>query len=276
MLLALTVLNGPALGTIFEVPDGGVYCLGSGTAAEAMLPGDPSIALAHAAIYADRDGPRVRALLAGAPVWLDEREALDEPLRDGARICVGATWLQVSRASAPRREAPPPPPERPLTRDEALARAARMLATGPGNLYALLDAARDDDVTALLRAVSHPRRCLLDRWGREAHGDVAPWLLVVPRGGALMAKLLREGWGRGWGLYVESPHPMSLVRKHLRRVERLRPEELGRGRRRWYDPQVFDARRAAIPPAALFGEAVTAFVYERGADASPARVTREG
>ena len=97
--------------------------------------------------------------------------------------------------------------------------------------------------------------------------------MSVPRGGALMERLLRDGWGNGWGVFVESERPISLLRKHLRRLNQVELEGRGKALFRWYDPLVLDAMHPTLPHAWLHGEAVAAFVVERGADSAAVRLT---
>jgi hypothetical protein len=267
MRIRLTLLNGPSQGTSFEVPDRGLFRLGADATVDAVLPGDPAVAPAHAAIYYGNGGARLRALLAGAPVWMDEREIEDAALGDGARFCVGSTWLAAEYLSEPAVAAP----EAPVGDPRALARDALMATTG--RLYAVLDAAHGDGVINLLRAVSHPKQCLYDGWAEEVYGDVAPWIVSVPRGGALMARLLRDVWGQGWGVFVQSDLPMPKVRKHLRRLNQVELEGQGKALFRWYDPLVLGAMHPTLPHDWLHREVVRAFIVEHGPDAVPRVLT---
>jgi hypothetical protein len=113
------------------------------------------------------------------------------------------------------------------------------LDEGPGRLYGLLDAARDEAVRHVL-ACSGKRCCsLLDGPESALLRRVSPYLTVVPRRSLFLRTLLERGWGASWGVFIRTRADLPSLRRHLRRFLEV---EHADGRRlyfRFYDPRVF-------------------------------------
>lgn len=110
----------------------------------------------------------------------------------------------------------PPKQRRP---DDERARAEAALAAldrVPGQLYAIVDAARDDRVLELLRQSVEPYRSLYDGALGETMAEAAPYLVGVPQGSRLRAALVHEGWGLRWASFLRSDRPLQELRRHLR------------------------------------------------------------
>lgn len=122
--------------------------------------------------------------------------------------------------------------------------AAKALTTlGPlrdhGVLYALVDAARDPRVLTVLRRSVDTHESLYEGAAGAAFDDVAPYLVKLMPDSRLLERLLSEGWGEAWGVFLVSGEPFREVRRHLRRF--LMVHELPTMRRlyfRFYDPRV--------------------------------------
>ena len=155
----------------------------------------------------------------------------------GGCIEVGETSLLVYQ------EASSPPRLPPLDLDPTLAaaatRAREALGACLGRLHAVLDAARDERILELLRESVDPCRSLHDGVEGEARADVAPYLVSFRRDSGLLDRLLREGWGRSWGIFLTSSASFTAVRRHLRRFLLVEDEDAApRGYSRFYDPRV--------------------------------------
>jgi hypothetical protein len=109
-----------------------------------------------------------------------------------------------------------------------------------GRLYAVLDAARDKRILELLRQHVEECRSLYEGIQGESLAEVAPYLAgPMQRGSKLLDALVREGWGKRWGIYLTSESGFKEVRRHLRRF--LMVEDEGTGETlyfRFYDPWV--------------------------------------
>ena len=81
--------------------------------------------------------------------------------------------------------------------------------------FALLDAARDDRIyPALLRADC--AWCCLYRGGAaSAMAEVAPYLVEMNRASRFAAWMIDEAWQNSWGVFLNTPATMEIVRKSL-------------------------------------------------------------
>jgi hypothetical protein len=142
----------------------------------------------------------------------------------------------------------------------------------------VLDAAQDKRILQILRAAVEESRSLYEGNEADELAEVAPYLVALPGQSRLLPRLIEEGWGQSWGIYLSSRRPFKEVRRHLRRLLLVRVKETGRPLYfRFYDPKVLDlvlpiftARQHQL----LFGD-IDAFVYE-AANAAVRRAVRPG
>ena len=110
-------------------------------------------------------------------------------------------------------------------------------AGSSGSVWAVLDLARDPRIYGLLIESRLEFLCLYSgRLPRELE-RVAPHIVELPLGHRLLDRLLDEGWGRSWGVFVRIADPMAL-RHHLRKFLKVRTEDGRRLLFRYYDPRV--------------------------------------
>jgi len=69
-------------------------------------------------------------------------------------------------------------------------------------IYALLDSARDPRILPLLRSSDCEFKILYNGTMAESMSEYAPYLVSLPPGTPLLAKLLDEGWGQSWGYFL--------------------------------------------------------------------------
>ena len=115
---------------------------------------------------------------------------------------------------------------------------------GPGALYAVLDAARDEQVLPFLHGAGVHFQSLYEGLRGEELALVAPYLVALPQDAAPLAELVRERWGDAWGIFLRAEHPFRDVRRHLRRLLRVELDDGARVLFRFYDPRVL---RAYLP-----------------------------
>jgi hypothetical protein len=143
-------------------------------------------------------------------------------------------------------------------------------ATGRGgDVYALLDAARDPRIYTTLRRSLVDYHCLYAGAIPRELAEVAPYLVPLARNSPVTAELLGLGWGDAWGILVQSSAFLPDLRKHFRRFLRVQ-DESGMGLIfRFYDPRVL---RAYLPTAddetirQFFGPVERFFVEGRTAE----------
>jgi hypothetical protein len=152
------------------------------------------------------------------------------------------------------------------------------LLEGNGPLYAVLDPARDPAILELLQSSGEEVRSLYNGRRSEQLADVAPYLARVPAGSRLLEALVREGWGRSWGVLVVCDAPFAELRRHLRRFLVAQTEDRTALYFRFYDPRVLrpflesatdEQRRAFFGP-------VSAFLFEGRREGTVLRRARVG
>lgn len=134
------------------------------------------------------------------------------------------------------------PPAVPGFRAQALAALWPAAGKGP-SVWAVLDGARDPRIYLALLESRLEFRCLYSgRLPRELE-MVAPQLVELLPGHRLTERLLGEGAGQAWGVFMQAADASNL-RHHLRKFLKVEDEA---GRRlifRYYDPRVL---RAYLP-----------------------------
>lgn len=195
------------------------------------------------------------------PPPLDFDTYLDDAEPDEVDPLV-ARWLRDNRE--PRRQAAEALAAR---REEALAALQAIAArpAGDGGLYAVLDAARSDRILTLLQESVEPCRSLYEGLDGESLAHVAPYLAALPPGSRLLERLVREGWERRWGMFIECDRPFRDLRRHLRRFLMVQDADTRKKYYfRFYDPVVL---RAFMPTCTVKQRAelfrgIRAFVAE--------------
>jgi hypothetical protein len=205
------------------------------------------------------DGARcqVRDRESARGTWLNGQQVSEGEVKNAGWIRAGDTIFMVFFEGATPGRLPVDSPEVTARKERALAAFAAEAAP----LFALLDAARSPRVLELLRESVEEHQSLYDGVKGEALADVAPYLVRLPQGSTLLEKLVREGWGESWGLYLTSEAAFTQVRRHFRRILSVdvhqREKRPQRAYFRFYDPRVL---RVLLPiinsrqAAELFGE----------------------
>lgn len=162
---------------------------------------------------------------------------------------------------------------KPHFRPEWTPRIASFFRLHPQPFYALLDAARDPHVLGLLIVEDLRYQSLYEGPQGEELADFAPYLVEIPADAPLLDVLVRDGWGRSWGLYLTSTASFAEVRKHFRRFLLAQTPDGEEALFRFYDPRVlrvFLPQCNAEEARAFFGP-VTCFLTE---DETPSTVLR--
>lgn len=169
---------------------------------------------------------------------LNEQPVRTADVKSGDWIRAGISLFVVFFEGATKSPMPDDSPD--VANQKAAALAALEAETEP--LFGLFDAARDPRVRQLLQESVEDYQSLYDGVKGEALGNVAPYLVHLPKGSGLLERLVREGWGRSWGVYVTSPLSFDEMRRHFRRILLVDLEEKGRPTKRvyfrFYDPRV--------------------------------------
>lgn len=233
------VRSGPLLGGKAIIAPGEKLRIGRTERAHLVVPRDGQMSGLHCEISWDGEVCKVRdeksargTLLGGEPI-------------DGEAVVPHGGWIQAGETSfmvyfeghTPAREIEGEP------LDPAIAatapRALEALKRETPRLYAVLDAARDERVLELLREAVDDHRSLYEGVKGEALATEAPYLVCFRRDSGLLDRLVMEGWGRSWGVFVTSRQSFKMVRRHFRRFLMVEDDDTSeRLYFRFYDPRV--------------------------------------
>jgi hypothetical protein len=256
---------GPLRGRRAAVLPGATLRVGRFERADLVVPHDEHLSGLHFHLSWDGAECRVRDLGSMEGTLHNGERVTEALVASGDWIRAGSTFFSVYF------EAPPPD-----ERDEGTAAPLlAALAAEAAPLFAVLDAASDRRVLDLLKTSAEEHRCLYEGRAAEELARVAPYLVSLPRGSSLLRRLVREGRGKSWGIYLACRRPFAEVRRHLRRFLMTQPGERGeRYQLRYYDPRVLPVLVPLLPPRqalALFGE-IEGFWIE-GSDGAPVHLT---
>lgn len=240
---------GPHQGKKALLEPGETLRVGRAPPADLVVPSDAQMSDLHCELAWDGARCRVRDLDSAKGTWLNgEHVGAGEASHDGgasdpkprppaeakhgAWIRAGDTiaMIYVEESTPPRRGAD-------VELTEVKARALAALSGEEEPLFAVLDAARSERILEVLRESAEPYRSLYEGLPAEGLAHVAPYLVGLPKGARLLDRLVREGWGQRWGIYLTSKRPFKEVRTHLRRFLMVE-NEVTRERMyfRFYDP----------------------------------------
>lgn len=110
--------------------------------------------------------------------------------------------------------------------------------------YALLDAARDEQIYPSLLTADCNWASLYRGDAAARMAEVAPYLVELDRDSLFTRWLLRHGWGKSWGIFMNAIAGLEVLRGHFRKFVMV---QLPDGRSvyfRFYDPRVL---RAYLP-----------------------------
>lgn len=107
-----------------------------------------------------------------------------------------------------------------------------------GELFAILDAARTDEVLAQLAKAEVQYESLFRGQEEEQLFDVSPFLIVCKEETELYAWLTSEGWGQSVGIFFTSSDSFENLFTHFQRFLLVQEEGGGEMYFRFYDSRV--------------------------------------
>lgn len=136
-------------------------------------------------------------------------------------------------------------------------------------VYALLDSARDEAIAPAIWGSQLPYECLYAGILSHALQSAAPYLVHLAPESRFFSKIVSEGWGHAWGIFVIAHRDVTLkaLRRHFRTLLRVNDEQKRMLVFRFYDPRVL---RIYLPTCtelelSLFFGPVGAFACENEA-----------
>ena len=261
---------GPLQGRKAIIEAGKALRVGRTDRADLVVPHDAKLSGVHFELAWDGSTCRLRDMKSAVGTLLGGERVEEAHVANGGWVRAGETDFSVyfEGATPPREmdedyeDYEPETPEAIASKERALEVLREESTREP--LYAVLDAARDERILELLRESVEDYRSLYDGVQGETLADVAPYLVRLPKESRLLDALVREGWGKRWGLYTTCKLPFKEVRRHFRRFLMVENDETGEQMYfRFYDPgtmRVFLPTCTPRQTAELFGDLGAFFV----------------
>jgi len=106
------------------------------------------------------------------------------------------------------------------------------------NIYAILDAARDERIYARLIESDMTDACLFSGGRAKELATVAPYFIHLNPDDELTQWLFETGWGKSWGIFVESTADFEDLKRHFQSLVTVYDEAGKPLFFRYYDPRV--------------------------------------
>ena len=108
----------------------------------------------------------------------------------------------------------------------------------PRETYVILDAARDDVIYQELTRSNIDNLCLYIGDKAIELATVAPYLLNLKRDDSFTQWFLTNGWGKSWGIFLQSSASFKELHRHFRKFLMVYDEQGTPLYFRYYDPRV--------------------------------------
>ncbi len=107
-------------------------------------------------------------------------------------------------------------------------------------IYAILDAARNENIYPAVMDFDGEYSCLYRIHGGipEALAKAAPYLIKLQPEDPFTTRLISEGWGDSWGIFLESGASLDELKLHFRKFLMAKDEDGNEIYFRYYDPRV--------------------------------------
>ncbi|MGC9969390.1 MAG: DUF4123 domain-containing protein [Bryobacteraceae bacterium] len=107
------------------------------------------------------------------------------------------------------------------------------------NVFAVLDGASVPDLLDKLYGAQRPQfECLYTGEIKPDLAEVAPYLVRLEPKSEFTEWVIKEGWGKHWGVFVVAPVDFLAMRHHLRRFLMVHGSDGKAFYFRYYDPRV--------------------------------------
>jgi pSer/pThr/pTyr-binding forkhead associated (FHA) protein len=236
MAIFLEVQSGPRKGQRIRLNPGQTLRVGRTPKSDVAFAEDSRMSGIHFSLECAENGCQLRDLNSSNGTSLNGQRVTESALRHGDRIVAGGTTflLQMDTNQSPVVEVRPQLSADATPQDRLLT----MLRRDFQPLYAILDAARDIKILALLLQYKEEHQSLYEGQDGAKLAQVAPYLVKLKKDSALLDTLVREGWGQSWGVYLTSSSEFANLRRHLRHFLEVKLPDGKQVYFRFYDPRV--------------------------------------
>ena len=228
MSIYLEVTNGKYAANTVSLEDGDVARVGRGAKAEVFLPDDFGLAENHFLLAFDGFGGRLIDCDGENGTFLNGEKVLAAEIEESCRIAAGETEFVVLFEEDLASN----------SLDTPIKRLVNFLQSQEGDLFCLLDAARDDKILSLLRSSNAKYMSLYQGESQKQLAHLAPYLVQFTKDDVFLERLLRNGWGKRWCSFFTSNAPFALLRKHFRKFLFVKDERGETVYFRFYDPSI--------------------------------------
>jgi hypothetical protein len=245
--------SGPAAGRKFDLPEAVSVTFGRTDKARFVIPEDSHLSGAHFSLECRGEKCKIRDLSSTNGTFVNSLRITEAEIAVGAVISAGSCSFRLSSGVAEEWIGFSP-------RHKTI--LSRLYGYGQP-VFAVLDTRREDRLPAFLQAFGVQHVSLCEDEGREPNAD-APYAALLPKRSQLWPVLMKEGWGKNWGIYFNSDGDLPTVCEHLRRTLALQDDDDRLLYPRFYDPRVLRVIIPACTPeesAAFFGP-ISRFVVE--------------
>ena len=242
--------------------------------ADYVVAADTHLSRVHFLVECGPTEARLRDLKSSNGTQVNGTKVIEATLKDGDLIAAGQSVFRL------RVEQPSPAAENAASASEPLSPDFLLgLLRGQFQpLYALLDAARDIKIYALLLQCNEERQSLYEGAEGDKLAMFAPYLVRLQPDSALLESVVRQGWGKSWGVYLTCPSGLVDVRRHFRHFLKVKKPDGKVVYFRFYDPRVLRVYLPTCTPQELdiFFGPVTRFVGEHEQAGMMVEFTRHG
>jgi hypothetical protein len=266
MPVILEVRSGSQAGNRIRLEQGKILRIGRTDRADLAFAEDSHMSGLHFSLGWDGAHCRVSDLNSRNGVLVNGQAVDATMVRDGDSIVAGETVFLI------RVE-----PDEPITvASAAAALASPVIETTPQDrllpllrrelqpLFTILDGARDVRILALLVHFKEECQSLYEGAEGAKLALVAPYLVRITPDSKLLESLVKEGWGKSWGVYFTCAAEFQDIRRHLRHFLQVKLPDGEQVYFRFYDPRVMRIfLPTCIPEEALqFFGPIKRFVME--------------
>jgi hypothetical protein len=246
--------SGPAAGRKFDLPENVAMTFGRTEKSRFVIPEDSHLSGAHFSLECHGEECTIRDLSSTNGTFVNGVRITETEIGIGAVISAGSCAFKLC-------------PEAPGEWADYSPRQKTVLSLLYGYaqpVFAVLDAAREDRLPAFLQAYGVEHFPLYEGESGDQLKDVAPYVALLPKTSQLLPLLMKEGWGKSWGVYFNAIDSLADIRKHLRRLLTVQNEDGTALYFRFYDPRVLRVFLPTCTPkesAEFFGP-ISRFVLE--------------
>lgn len=190
----------------------------------------------HFAVECNENGCVLRDLGSSNGTLVNGARVSTEPLKNGDSIGAGNTVFFIRTVES---ETVASEPVAVVPKETTLQqRLLSLLRKDFQPLYALLDAACEPSVLKVLFESKEEYQSLFEGVAGAQLTHFAPYLVRVSKDSPLLDKLVQQGWGKNWGIYLTSNQSLQNLRTHFRQFLMIKMPGGEQAYFRFYDPRV--------------------------------------